>query len=1834
MNKCIRLILAAVSSIIVLSCAERRQQEAAPSTEFATFIKAYTGNMVNSSSTVRVELQSVPTTRVEDGLFSFSPAMKGHTRWTSSTSVEFIPDEGEMKPGRSYKGTLMLGKLYNISDPELEKFGFTFSTVPEEARITMEDARMTSDAPDIAKVKGTLELSTPLTSEKVRECLKAEYGGKNVEVTVEDAGESTSHVFCIAGLGRGDADQTIKVTFNGRKAGFEADEKAEITVPGKDGFKVVNVRLTKADEPYVDIYFSEPLAEMSDYTGFFGLSIPSRRQIIDVDGNAARIYFEKMSGEDIEVSVDSGIRSISSERLETRYTTRIRNGEAKPEVALPLKGSILPDTESLVIPFKAVNLTAVDLRIVKIYEDNMLMFLQDNDLYGGDQLRRSGRLEYSKTIRLDTDRGRNLKEWNEYSIDLGGMIRKEPGALYRIRLSFRQEYSLYGKSGVAAADGADALVNMDNGSAASEEMAVWDTPYAYYYEDFYDWSTYRWNDRDNPETPSYYMIASRFPECNLLATNLGVIVKSADTGHLWVNVNDILTTEPVAGAEVKVYNFQLQEIGKAKTDKEGSAKISLGAKPFVVTASQGKTTSYLKVTDGTENSLSRFDTGGKKLENGLKGFVYGERGVWRPGDTLHLSLMVNDPGKRLPDNHPATLELYTPQGQFHSKIICDDALKGLYLFNVPTREDDPTGTWNAYFKLGGATFHKSLPVETIKPNRLKIDLDVKADMLEGGKKTMMEVNSSWLTGPVAAGLKTSAEMTLRQGGRTFEGYEGYNFTNTARTFSSSAFKLFQTSLDAAGKATVAATMPLAKDAPGMLTADIVTKVAEPGGDESIIVQSMPFSPFKAYVGVNMPQTDSYYETDKDYRFNVAVVDKDGKRVKGHNIEYVIYRIGWDWWWENGSESLDSYVNSSSAKIYSYGSFKSGDNDYSINFNLAYPDWGRFFIFIKDLDSGHSCGSLFTADWPMWRGRADRTDPSALTMLTFSTDKKEYEVGEKVTLFVPAARNGRALVSIETGRGIISQKWVETTGEGEKRYEFTVTEEMMPNFYIHITLLQPHRQTAEGQPVRMYGVQPVMVSDKSSVLHPVIEMPDVLRPQEPFKLKVREKNGRPMTYTLAIVDEGLLDITGFKTPDPWGTMYSREALGVRTWDLYDDVAGAYGGKLSPMFSIGGDEYVNHGNKRDNRFNPVVEFLGPFTCKGTDTHEICLPMYVGSVRVMLVAGQDGAYGNAEKTVPVRSPLMVLPTLPRVLGTGERVAVPVNVFAMEDGVRDVKVKISAEGAAEVVSGPSSDLTFSQTGNQITRFIIRGVSDGKAVITVKAEGNGFTAKEEVTLTVRNPNPGRLSKERRMVEAGETVEMEWGNDGVGRTGWAKLEVAGFPTVDFNEIYSYVADYSHYCTEQISARGLSLIHIMDMLDQTNRKQASESVNELLQLLYTRQLPDGGFCYWPSDTYANSWASTMAGHFLTDAATKGFAVSKSVTESWKKWQKKLVKSYRHSGLADLNDLQQAYSLYTLAISGSPDIGAMNRLKESMNLSNQAMWLLSSAYSACGKKSVAVEMLSTTTSDIMEYPENDRTFGGLTRDKALALEAYVLAGETAKAMDMVEEVVRLIDEYGLTTQAAAFASVAVDRLSQVMSDQALKVEVTQAETTPVKTAKAVYVCDLDEAYGKVKVKNVSDAAVYVGLTTYGRPDYGVRVPASASGLLLQVAYKDLTGERVDPSALSQGAEFTAEITVANTSQISNYRDLALTMSIPSGWEIYNERLYGGTSRTKSDTYSYNDIRDDRSVFYFDLPKGQRKTFKVRMNAVYEGTFTLPSVKCEAMYDNGIYAYTESGVATVTR
>ena len=1830
-------VLAIAAMISSVSSCSRYGKSKGQSTEFATFIKAHTGGIISDKSTIRVELASdipeaTPGADIKDGILTFSPPVKGTARWLTSNTIEYIPVSGALKPGQAYTGKLRLDKIQKVGARKFRKFQFNFLVAIKEAVLSLDDITITAASPEKASVSGTISLTEELPVEKVREMVVYDYPDNSSEISVTAAPDQLHYHFDIINLIRGDKDNVLKVSMKPKDTGFVTDSKLEVTIPSVSGFRVMDAERVNADDPYINIYFSNPLADLDDYSGLITLEGVGRF-FTQVENSRVKVYYESPEDGPVTLKISEGLKGYDGTRLGDEFVKSFAPAEEKPAVEIPLTGSILPNSKELILPFKAVNLKAVDISVIQIYEDNVLSFLQDNDLDGSNSLRRSGRLVYKRCIRLDSDPSKNLHKWQDYSVDLSGLFKQEAGAIYRIRLSFNQDYSVYGKAAeFKSGTPLDELVNISSVEITEQDDKVWDRPDPYYYEGYYDWSRYNWEERDNPLKPSYYMEDYRFPSVNLLASNLGVIAKYSGGDKLWVSVSDILSAEPVFNSELYVYSYQLKEIGYAKTGTDGMAEVSLSGRPFTVVAKRGGATSYLKVSDGDEKSLSRFDVGGKTIEKGLKAFIYGERGVWRPGDTLHVTMILEDKDGRIPDSHPAVMELYTPESQFYTKIINGEAKDGFYLFDIATKPDDPTGDWRASFTIGGATFYKILKIESIKPNRLKVNLNL-GSSIDGGTRVPVGISSNWLTGPAASGLGVKVDMTLRNGASSFKGYEGYTFKAPMSEFTRSEHNLVDTRLDKDGKAELTVDMPPAENAPGMLTADIVTSVQEPGGDVSFNTMTLPYSPYRAYVGVRVPKEgDSYFlETDKDYRIDVAVVDKEGQPVAGENLSYAVFKLKWSWWWESRQESLDSYVNGSSAEPLATGEIRSAKTPSAIPFRVDYPDWGRYLVIVKDNDSGHLAGEIFYVDWPAYRGRSAKSDPDGLTMLSFSTDKESYEVGEEAKVFIPAAARGQALVSLENSREVISRKWVKTSGDGDVTYSFKVTEEMAPNFYIHISLVQPHERGDNDLPIRLYGVRPIMVSDKDSHLAPEINMPDVLRPEQEFKIKVREKNNKPMTYTLAIVDEGLLDLTGFKTPDPWKAMNEREALGVKTWDLYDYVIGAYSGRFSPMFSIGGDENLILGAKKDNRFNPVVKFMGPFTLmNGSATHKVQLPMYVGSVRVMVVAAHGAVYGNAEKTVPVRSPLMVLPTLPRVIGTGEKVTLPVNVFALEESVKSAEVSVKVEGPLAVSGDRKASLQFQETGDKLVRFALDATGEGVAKVTVTAEGSGQKAEQTITVEVRNPMPPSTEVTRITIGKGESKHLGYSPFKSSEDQWATLELASFPSVDFEGIFTFLRDYRYNCSEQIAARGISLVSIRDMLPEAKKHEADRLIPELLQQLYLRQLGDGGFGYWPGASDADNWVSSMAGQFMTLASQNGFSVSKGVLASWARYQKKNIQNYRNQDNGNLRDLEQAYRLYTLALKGEPENGAMNRLKESGNLSRQASWMLASAYAAAGKKNVAKEMLANLKKDFSENPETYRTFGSPVRDKAIAMEACVLTDMIPEALDLAREIADAMSSGWYTTQEASFVTRAMNLLSGKVNTGILSAVVTQkGNEMQVKSAKSVCNVNLDTETGGVDIKNTSDGSIHATLVTSSIPKPGTRVEARYNGLSLSVSYLSEDGKLLNPSSIPQGTDFTVSINVGNVSGIKDYTHLALTEVVPSGWEIFNERLFG----SGDGLCDYMDIRDDRVVWHFDLPRGTAKTFKIKMRAAYQGSFNLPPVRCEAMYDARISANTVSGTAAVT-
>lgn len=1862
------LLLLIMMTVGLYSCT-RTQKDIIPSADYAPYVNAYTGGVISQNSTIRIELtHDQPmvdlNSELKNNPFSFSPSLKGKAYWVSNNTIEFVPEEGTLKPGTLYEGTFQLGDFIEV-DKKLKEFNFSFRVQERNFTLQLESLPITATQPDEINIKGEIRFSDVVKKEEVEKMLTASDGKKSYPVEVTATDNLTRYQFNIRQIPREADDYPLTITANGNPAGIDRKQSEEVLIPAKDCFRFMSAERIEQPENGIEIVFSAPLSTTQDLKGL--IEIPEvSSSIFQISENRVFIYFEANTQNKLTLNIHEGVKDSQGKALGTSHTISFSEVSLKPQVEMSTSAAILPDSKSLIIPFRAVNLYAVDLSVIRIFENNVLMFMQTNSLASTNELRRSGRLVYKKTLWLAKDASKDIHHWGDYSIDLAGLIHQEPGAIYRVILSFRQEYSAYPCGGnenqdmkFADSNTSDGLTKVSGSVLSEEDEAIWNTPEAYYYYNggTMDWSVYRWTERDNPCHPSYYMNSDRIAACNVFASNLGMIVKRNSLNKLWIAVSNILDTKPIGKAQVTAYNFQLQPIGKGETNGDGFVEITPKGVPFIIVAESEKQKAYVRVVDGEEQSVSRFDVGGKDIQKGLKGFIYGERGVWRPGDTLYISFILEDREKRIPDKHPVALEIYNPRGQFYTKMISTQGMNGFYTFDVPTQATDPTGLWNAYIKVGGTTFHKGLRIETIKPNRLKINLALPKILQATDKDVYAPLTSTWLTGATASKLKAKIEMSLSKVNTQFKNYGQYIFNNPATNFTTIKTDIFDGTLDAEGKTSVTLKVPTATEAPGMLNATFTTRVFEPGGDASIYTQTIPFSPFTSYVGINLNQPKGkYIETDKDHVFDIVTVNTQGQLVNRTNLEYKIYRIGWSWWWENSGESFGTYINNSSITPVASGNLQTRGGKASFKFRIDYPSWGRYLVYVKDKESGHATGGTVYIDWPEWRGRSSKTDPSGIKMLAFSLNKDSYEIGETATAIIPAAAGGRALVSIENGSTVLRQEWIEVSNGGDTKYTFKITPEMTPNVYLHISLLQPHAQTVNDLPIRMYGVVPVFVTNSQTVLQPQIQMPKVLRPETNFNVTVSEKSGKPMTYTLAIVDDGLLDLTNFKTPDPWNDFYSREALGIRTWDMYDNVLGASSGSYSSLFSTGGDATLKPADAKANRFKPVVKFIGPFYLgKGkSQTHTLKLPMYVGSVRAMVVAGQDGAYGNAEKTAFVRTPLMMLSTLPRVLSIQEEITVPVNIFAMENQVKNVTVSLQASGGGvQIVGANQQSLKFTQPGDQLVFFTLKtGSKTGKATIHLTANGGGQQTKETIEIDVRNPNPVVTLRNSQWIEAGQSKELSYNLSSSSTNNQIKLEVSRIPSVDISRRFDFLYNYQHHCTEQLTSKALPLLFVAQFktIDKTEAEKIKTNVQEAIRQIYGRQLPNGGFVYWPGNAVADEWISSYAGMFLTLAQEKGYAVHANVLNKWKRFQRAAAQNWRMPQEASgwqqwQSELQQAFRLYTLALAGVPEYGAMNRMKEQTGLSIQAKWRLAAAYALTGKMKPAEELVYNVETTVNPYSSMNQIYGSSDRDEAMILETLILMNRERDALQQAKVVSKnLSQEDWFSTQSTAFALMAMGRLAEKLSGTLDFVWSWNDKQQPaVKSAKAVFEKEIATTpkSGTVSVKNQGKGALSVDLITRTQL-LNDTLPAISDNLRMDIRYANLNGTPLSVNDIIQGTDFMAITSISNISGTSDYTNLALTHIIPSGWEIYNERMVApetenvapdGSGQSVS-KYSYQDIRDDRVLTYFNLRRGETKVFTVRLQATYAGNFILPAVQCEAMYDVNVQARSKAGRTIVSR
>ncbi|MBB4081017.1 hypothetical protein GGR28_003658 [Lewinella aquimaris] len=1799
--------------LVALLAGCREKTEAVAATEAPpAHVLSHTSGVIGRSADLFVTFDTVYTFGEGEGpALEVRPRVAGELTLTGRQLV-FRPTQA-LTSGTDYSATVSL--------PGKPDFTFSFR-VPDRRLEVESDGYYIPDPsrPERVEVTGRVVTNDGADPDEIRRVLRIEHNRDPLDFSLE---QSSQNVFSYVGTlpDRGSEPSIVTVTVAADQGGFAgATYTREVQIRPVGAFEVLSVQL-RPDGGGITIRMSDPVEESQDLTGLLRFR-PDVAFSTTVDGNIIHLYPTQADAREAVLVVEPQLRSTAGQDLGQRTEWQVSLGHTDPGLRAVGEGSIMPHEGQRLFTFEAVGLSTVYLELFRIDAGNLLQFLQDENLSSTSHewsLRRVGRIVARREVPLTSlAPGADQSRWTRYAIDLSSYLERDDAAVYQLRLAFGMEYTDQACGVSTESLGLQTISDLLGRSDPPPTGFDPATSLLSNYYGIYDYSD--WEQRDNPCSPAFYH-RDRFLIRNVLSSNLGLIAKRQPNRETLVFSTNLITGGPQGGVRVTAYSYDQRELFSGTTDAEGKVGMTTEDEPAFIVGSLNQEAAYLSINEGEALPVGRFEVGGGEANSGIRGAFFGERGVWRPGDSVFLNFVLADKSNLLPTDYPVAFTLRDARGRVvQRRRVTSPFGSGLYPLTFRTDPTDVTGTWSATVTAGARTYTHPLLIEAVKPNRLSIDLRA----AEGRDKLLLSGN--WLYGAPAAGLR--AEINMQPFARTLDAgsLPDFVFQDPARSLGDvQESQLFNGRLDSRGRAELTLP-PLGEALPGPLQLRLNTKVFEPGGNFSIDRTTVPYDPFPVYAGLRLPMSEwgsKSLPTEGTAGMEVAAVDPEGRGVAGRKLTIGIYRVDWRYWWQDGNDNVARFGSSQHTEALETRTATTDANGRA-TLQVGVNDYGRYLIRVCD-QGGHCAGDYFYGG----SGESGLDDRESASLLHLRAEHETVNTGEPVTINVPTSAGGQLLVSLETSLGSLEQFWVPAAA-GQTQVTFTTDERMVPTVYANITYLQPYAQTTNDRPVRLFGIVPVEVLDPTTRLQPEITAASEWKPRQTVEVKISEADNRPMTYVLSVVDEGLLGLTRFATPDLHRDFFSKEALAVRTYDLYDHVMSSINGEFGRVLAIGGDgTVVNPEEETANRFEPVVRHLGPFQLAGgTASHRISLPNYLGAVRIMVVAVGDRAYGSAETKVAVRQPLMVLPTLPRVLGPGERVDMPVNVFAMNDRLDRVKVTVSESAGLVDPGNGQTDLQFSGAGDRLAYLPLQvGERTGIARFDVTASGGGEASSQQIEIDVREPNRITTRTSTVSIPPGEARTVSYSLFGIPDSRSASLEMSSLPAMNLNRHLEYLLRYPYGCAEQTISTAFAQL-VLDRITELTPVQETRrrtNVAAAVETLRHFRTASGGIGYWPGSQQVHPWVTSYALQFILEAERAGFAVPYDLKEELISFQETAAARWNRSDGAFYASLQQrsldqAYRLYTLALAQRPDVGAMNRLRGlSKELTATATYQLAGAYAISGRQRTAESLVTGRDVAIPPYQELGYTFGSEIRDMAIVLESMVAMADRGAVDEQTLQLARAIGErQWLNTQEAAFAFVALAKTGATGAG-ALRADFTSSTgaTTAVGSASGIFTIDLPISGDlNYTVSNTGQSTLYLTTHTRGKPRAGEE-EATSRQLRLAVAYTDLTGNPIDVANLASGTDFLASYRITNPGTTGqDYHQLALTTLLPSGWEVANDRLAGRDSLNAS--FEYRDIRDDRIHTFFDLPARHTKTFTFRMTAAYPGRYYLPTQVSEAMYD----------------
>lgn len=1802
-SRFLNIVLLSALILFSVSCKKKNEEknieEPVFSEEVARVVNYVSSGSILSNDPVRIEFvddqveDAQVGVEIENEIFTITPKVKGKVVWSSNKIVTFVPEQA-WEARKNYTIKCELSKISTMLaeiDDDLE-----FGIYVEGQEIELFSGELVLNErndPKALKYVGKVAFKLPVTKEQLEKAVYIKKGSKTLKVALVETGSENTYTYESEILVRGSKAVTYKLVIDQDELDLSDDYISDFEITP---LQKMLVRSVSAEEtgrhPRLRVVFSDDIDLSQDITSYFTVS-PEVSLKISKSGNNVVVDGAFKFGEEYKLTVKPGVSSRWATTLASTHTQSIKFSDLAPSVEFASDGIILPTSNNSKLQFLTSNLSRVHIQVKKVFHNQVSDFIRQEEISGAKQRRNGftrnyggqvGVIVLNKTLEL----GDTKNEWLLNEIDLSSIIGEDSEGLYLVRLNFNPRDILVG------VDESTIDYVADNGSVFKP----------------------------------------------IVVSNLGITAKKDDDGY-YIWVTDLISGKPVSGADVYLYRYwgdDYEEYGS--TSSSGYEYLSSDYSCSYITAEKNGQISYLKL-DNMQWNTSGFDvTGVSSNYSGQRSFIYTERGVYRPGDEINLSIILRNQDNSFPSDQPVTLTLYNPDGQNVYETTNNDGEDGLFVFKLKTKDSDPTGNWEARIYGGSGNYYHTIKVETVVPFKLKVRTESETKKISAkDAKYDFKVRSNYLFGTPAAGLKYETEVQVSPRKIYFPKYQNFSFSNDLSYFSSFTRTVDEGTLDTAGVANLSWVIPQFEKVSSGLSARFVTTVYEKGGRPNTSRTNVAIDNYENYVGIQKPgHWYHYVTTNEESSLQVICVNTDGEPVSGKKLLYRIYQNNSHWWYQYDSrrEYQLRYKTDNNTTLVKEGSITSANG--AVNLKFTPREDGDYLIEIQEGGyDGHVVSQfVYAYAW----GSVPSGDQNAGTLI-LKADKAKYHVGDVAKVRFPAPAEGAVLMSLEKEDEIIEWRWLENKGEKGKDMEVSIpiTAEMVPNSYLNISVIQPHAQTSNDRPMRMFGILPLFAEDSNTRREIDIKVADELKPNKPFEVTVQTKDNKSAWFTIAVVDEGLLDLTNFQTPNPWREFFKKLRLGIDSYDVFSQVIGVNKGDVFKTFSIGGDMDFQSQQldpmKGKKRFKPVSMFKGPIAtnASGKATVQFDMPDYNGSVRIMVVAVDGHSYGNAEATVPVRTDLMIQPSIPRVLGPDEEFTIPVNVFAMKDNVGKVDVSLKLEGPLEVVGKSTSQVSFKRATDKEVFFRVKTKkSVGQAKITILANSSKVKVNSKTDIMVRPSSPRQYKTDEQHIKIGETAVFTIPNDGISGTNTAQLKVQLFPNMNFGHRLDWLIRYPYGCVEQTTSSVFPQLYLSSFmsLSDSREDEISKNINAGIQRLQRFQTSSGGMGYWPGSNSVSEWSSIYVAHFLVEAQNKGYHIPSHLFDNLMNYLE------RQSRYANGEKFTRVYRVYVLSMAQKSVLSEVNKIWQDEELTSVQKYMIAAAYHNLGKKETAAEIVEGADDNYSEYEEFSYHFGSVSRDMGAVLSTLVDMDEKENSRVLAEEIARIMSDqrwysthslsYMLLSLGKYFDMIGLDANGNKNIEGYYEIDGVKHEFDNDNSVEV----QLTKGFGKelkVHLSNESDInSAYTTLSWSGVPIMDTR-PAAAENINLTVEWLDELGRSIDPSKLAQATTIYGHYKVSKNSPLRYINEVALVQILPSGWEIENLRLSedqlpAWTSDLRLNYEEYLDIRDDRIMWFFDISDNPLD-FIVKVNVVTQGSFYMPPTIVEAMYNNNYRA-----------